>query len=209
MSQAIFPVLPGLTFDIVKQPRFSTKIQTAVSGKEYRAAFYNYPLYTFSFAYDLLRDTAAFQELQKVMGFFNARKGCFDNFLFDDTTDDTAATQSFGTGDGVTANFQLARTYGNGSFNASDLVQNYNVITSVFNNASNIAPGAGAGKYTVSNTGMVTFGTAPAANATITWNGTFYYRCRFVSDTLDFNLFMASMWDLKKLDFIGSPQNKV
>ena len=55
------------------------------------------------------------------MGFFNARKGSFDNFLFDDPTDDTASSQNFGTGDGVTANFQLTSTYGNGSFNASDI----------------------------------------------------------------------------------------
>jgi uncharacterized protein (TIGR02217 family) len=209
MSNSVFPALVGLTWPVVKQPLFSTKIQRAVSGKEYRAAFMQYPLMTFTLPHDMLRDAAAFGELQAVMGFFNARQGSFDNFLFNDVTDNTAASQSFGTGDGNTTTFQLARTYGNGTANAVDLVMNPNVITSVYNNASNIPHGAGAGKYTVDGAGLVTFGTAPAANAAITWNGTFYYRCRFVADSLDFNEHMSGLWDLMQLQLIGSTQNKV
>ena len=208
MSNAIFPVMLGLQYDIVKQPMFSTKIQRAVSGKEYRAAFFQYPLYTFTFAYDLLRDAATFQELQKVMGFFNARQGSFDNFLFLDPSDSIVTAQAFGTGDGVTANFPLIRTYGNGGFTANDLCQN---VTSnqVYDNGAPVTYGAGAGNYTLSTAGVVQFGTAPTANHTLTWTGVFYYRCRFVSDTLDFNNLMSGLWDLKKLDFIGSPMNKV
>ena len=208
MSSAVFPVLPGLKFDVIKQPIFSTKIQRASSGKEYRAAFYQYPLYKFTFAYDLLRDAATFQELQKVMGFFNARQGSFDNFLFSDPSDAGVTAQSFGTGDGNTTTFQLTRTYGNGSFNASDLVQNVNA-NAVYDNGNAVTYGSGAGNYTVGSTGIVTFGTAPVANHALTWTGTYYYRCRFVDDSLEFNNFMNGLWELSKISFLGSPQNKL
>lgn len=209
MSNVVFPSLPGLQFDIVKQPMFNTKVQRAVSGKEYRAAFMQYPLYTFTLAYDLLRDAAAFQEFQKLLGFFNARQGSFDSFLFLDATDSAAASQNFGTGTGTATAFPLRRTYGAGGFTANDLVQNVLTITSVFDGTHNVPPGAGAGNYTVDSVGTVTFGTAPGAGNAITWNGTYYYRCRFVADTLDFNQFMNGLWELKQLQFIGSPQNKV
>lgn len=209
MSNSIFPALSGLAWPVVKAPAFNTKIQRAVSGKEYRAKYMQYPLTTFSLSHDLLRDAASFQELQQLMGFFNARQGSFDNFLFNDITDNAALSQNFGTGDGNTATFQLQRSYGNGSANAVDLVMNANVITSVYDGPNNIPHAAGAGNYTVSNTGVVTFGTAPGAGNAITWNGTFYYRCRFVDDSLEFSEFMSGLWELTKLQFIGSIQNKV
>jgi len=208
MSSAIFPVLPGLQFDVVKQPMFNTKIQRSVNGKEYRAAFMQYPLYTFTFAYDLLRTAASFSELQELVGFFNARQGSYDNFLFLDPVDSTVSSQQFGTGDGNTTTFQLARTYGYAGFTADDVVQNPGT-NAVYDNGNAVTYGAGAGNYTMGSTGIVTFGTAPVAGHTLTWTGSFYYRCRFVEDTLDFNNFMSGMWDLKQLSFVGSPQNKV
>ena len=215
MSNQVFPSLAGQSWPFVKGPTFSTKIQTAVSGKEYRAAFMQYPLTTFTLYYDLLRDAATFQELQQVMGFFNARQGSFDNFLFNDPSDNSVVAQNFGTGDAVTANFQLQRTYGNGSANAVDLVMNPNVITAVFDGAHNCPLGAGAGNYTVSSAGVVTFGTVPGGGNALTWTGTYYYRCRFLIDTIDFGEFMNGLWDLNGvsssgyLQMIGSTQNKV
>jgi hypothetical protein len=112
MSNAIFPVLPGLQWERKRTPKFSTIVQTSVSGKESRVALWSYPRYTYSVSYDILRSSLSFLELQTLMGFFNQRQGMFDSFLFDDPEDDTATAQLFGTGDGTTTAFQLSRTYG-------------------------------------------------------------------------------------------------
>ena len=111
VSGPVFPVLPGLKWDVVKQPEFSTKIQRSASGREARAAFWTYPLWTYKLGYELLRDDAT-NELDTLLGFFLARRGAFDSFLFLDPDDNTITGQAFGIGDGVTAAFQLQRTLG-------------------------------------------------------------------------------------------------
>ena len=209
MSNAIFPALIGLKWDIVKRPTYNTKIQRAVSGKEYRAAFMQTPVWNFTLGYDLLRDAAAYLELQTLCGFFLARQGSFDSWLYTDSNDWSVTAEAFGTGDGADTTFQLSRAYGAGGFTASDYVQNVNTLTGIYDNGTPVAQGAGAGKYTIDANGLVTFGTAPVAGHALTWTGTFYYRCRFMADALDFNNFMSGMWDLKQLQFLGSPQNKV
>ena len=109
MSNAVFPVLAGLDWNVIKTPVWKTRIQEAVSGKELRAALMSYPLWKFSLSYTVLRANAANAELQTLMGFFNARQGMFDSFLYTDPTDNSVANQSFGTGDGSTTAFQIGR----------------------------------------------------------------------------------------------------
>ncbi len=213
MSNATFPTLASLGWNIVKQPMFLTKTQRSVSGKEYRAAFMQYPLWTFNLSFSLLRkgtlNGTLYTEQEQLVGFFGARQGAFDSFLYDDPTDDTVTDQSFGTGNGVTTVFPLVRSYGAGGSTLTELVQNVNTITNIKVNGVTIVQGSGAGKYLIDSVGNVTFGTVPAAAATITWSGSYYYRCRFREDTLDFNNFMSQLWELKKLSFVGSPVNKV
>ena len=55
MSNEIFPELPGLEWNGHWTPQFKTKIQTAVSGKEYRSAMMASPLYRVSLSYEFLR----------------------------------------------------------------------------------------------------------------------------------------------------------
>lgn len=203
MSNAIFPVLPGLTWDIGKRPEYNTMVHRAVSGKEARAALMAYPLWTFTLSYEMLRDGVAGVEFDKLAGFFGARQGSFDSFLFDDTTDNSVTDQQFGTGDGTTTQFQLVRTFGN-TFTFLEPVQNVNVLTNIKDNGS-VVSGA---NYSVSN-GLVTFNTPPVTGHTLTWTGTYYFRVRFVEDVADFNLFMYNFWELKKIQLVGSPLNKV
>lgn len=214
MSNSALPLMPGLTWPMVKQPSFNTKVQRAVSGKEYRAAFMQYPLYTFTLSYSVLRDGllpdgVTYAELATLAGFYLARQGSFDSFLYTDPSDNLVTAQQFGTGDGVTTLFPLKRTYGAGGFTADDLVQNVNAITGIYDNGTPVVQGAGPGKYTIDSSGNVTFGTAPVAAHVLTWTGAYYYRCRFVRDSVDFSGFGNKLWDLKQLQFVGSPQNKV
>lgn len=198
MSNAIFPALPGLAWDTQVAPQFNTKIHRAVSGFEVRAAYMAYPLWKFLLKYELLRDNAANNEVKILLGFFNTRLGSFDSFLYTNPSDSAVIAQSFGTGNGVTLSFQLLRSYGG----YIEPVQNLNGAPSIYVNGVLTA-------CTISGTGSVLFSAPPANGAALTWSGSFYYRCRFLADMIDLNQFMKNLYNLSKLEFIGSPMNKV
>ena len=199
MSNLVFPILPGLSWGVSKYPIWSTKIQRAVSGKEYRNTLFSQPLYTFKLKYELLRASTAFPELQQLLAFFNARQGSFDNFLYTDPTDNSVTGQSIGTGNAVATQFQLVRSYGGNVESA----MNVNSITNIsINGTPTVA-------YTIDGFGLVTFNTAPANGAALTWTGSYYYRCRFAKDSSEFENFMYQLWELKTLELLGSLGNKI
>lgn len=202
MSNAVFPVLAGLTWDIKASPQFNTSVKRAVSGSEVRAAYMVYPLWTFSLKYELLRDNVANNELQTLLGFFNARQGQFDSFLHSHPPDSAVTAQQFGAGTGAQTAFQLVRSYGG----YVEPVQNLNGSPAIYIDG---VLKTLTTDYTISATGMVTFVVAPQAGKALTWTGSFYYRCRFLSDEIDPSQFMRDMYNLSKLEFIGSPKNKV
>lgn len=204
MSNAQFPDLPGRLWDIGKSPRFNTKTLTSVNMTEYRAAFSASPIYHFGFSYDVLRDGAqpdgvTYDELRELMGFYMQRLGRWDSFLYDDPGDNATTNSVFGMGDGNTPTFKLARTLGG----FSERVANINDILNV--SVANTPTTA----YDVDTLGVVTFETPPAANAVLTWSGTYYYRCRFSNDNLDFTQFMPKMWALQMLEFDGCLGTKI
>ncbi|HSM99024.1 MAG TPA: DUF2460 domain-containing protein [Gallionella sp.] len=202
MSNAVFPVLPGLAWDILLSPLFNTKVHRSVSGYEVRAAFMVYPLWKFALKYEVLRDNASFNELRTLVGFYNARQGQFDSFLYSNPSDSSVTAQQFGVGTGSQFTFQLTRSFGG----YVEPVHNLNGNPSIYVNG---VLKTLTTDYTISATGLVTFLASPPNGASITWTGSFYYRCRFLSDTNDFNQFMKNLYNLSKLEFIGSPMNKV
>jgi hypothetical protein len=109
MSNTVFPTLAGITWNVLKSPRWSTKVHESAGGKEMRAAFWSTPIYTWQLTYELLR-ASALLELQSLIGFFNARQGRFDSFLFSDPADNNVTAHGFGAGDGVKTAFQLQRS---------------------------------------------------------------------------------------------------
>lgn len=203
MSNAVFPTLAGLSWNIGRAPKFNTFTHTAVSGRELRGTYQVYPLYNFTLVYEVLRAFTATPDFQTIVGFFLSRQGSFDNFLFTDWTDNSVTDMAFGVGDGSTTGFQLTRAFGAGGSTYAEPVQNINALTNI-----KIA-GSVTGAYTINSTGFVTFSSPPAASAALTWTGTFYYRCRFVHDTADLNNFMNLLWELKTLELIGAPGNRV
>jgi uncharacterized protein (TIGR02217 family) len=191
MSNAVLPALVGLNYPVIKTPRWSTKVQTTVSGKETRLNLWSYPIWEYTLGYDVLRSDAVNLELQQLVAFYNARSGSYDDWLFNDPDDNTATNQSFGTGDGTTTAFQLQRAYGG----YVEPVRGINAISSVNVNGTTTAA------YTVSATGLLTFTTAPAASAALRWSGTYYWRVRFMDDHIDLNKFANQFWELKTLRF--------
>jgi uncharacterized protein (TIGR02217 family) len=197
MSNAVYPTLPGLTLESSKTPEFSTQIQRSVNLSELRASFAEAPVYNFKLQYEVLREGTvhgtAYTELRSLMGFFLARYGSWDSFLFTDPNDYGVTSQSIGTGDSFTTEFQLIRSFGAGN----EPVKNVNSIVSV--SVSNTPTSA----YTISS-GLITFNSPPAANAPIVWSGTYYYRCRFTNDTQEFSQFMRQLFEAGEVEFIGS-----
>lgn len=196
MSNAVLPLLKGLTFPVRKTPRWSTKIQTGVSGKETRIGLWSYPIYDYEQQYSMLRSDNVNLELQTLLDFYSARQGSFDTWLFNDPDDNTATLMSFGTGDGATTAFQLTRTLIGGGF--AEPVSAPNTVTQVR------VAGSATGAYTLNSaTGVITFTVAPANAAALDWTGTYYWRCRFKGDTFDVEKFHNMFWEAKALKFVS------
>ena len=98
---------------------------------------------------------------------------------------------TYGTGNGTTTTFQLARQINSWT----ELVYGaYDPI--IYNNGAVVAPA----NYTVNN-GLVTFGTAPANGHALTWTGYHYFLCRFDDDTLSVDGIMGALFSNKGLKF--------
>jgi uncharacterized protein (TIGR02217 family) len=195
MSNAVYPSLPGLTFPIERTPEWATDVQTSASGRDFTRTLYTAPRYRYKLSYEFLRDSVAAQEFRTLLGAFNARMGQWDTWLFSDPDDSSVTAQVFGTGNGSNKVFQLERVLGG----FAEAVYDLNGAPSIY--VGGVLKTAGT-DYTISSTGLVTFTSAPAAAASLTWTGSYYWRCRFLSDTLDFRKMMAGFWELASVEFI-------
>ena len=193
MSDAIFPTLPGLDWDVSKTPEFYTITKTSPTGLDVSAVLAAYPRWHFSLSYAFLRDDGTTTgELQQLVGFFLQRYGNVDDFLYLDPSDNTATNQVISIGDGVTKQFQLCRNYGG-------------FVEPVYGVVSGTPKISVDGVLTtdiyISSKGLVTFNTAPAANAVLSWSGKYYYRVKFNDPTTEFNNFLYKLWEAKKVEF--------
>jgi uncharacterized protein (TIGR02217 family) len=196
MSDSVLPNLPGLLWNKEVEPLFNTRVQKSPSLREIRISFSPKPLRTFKLAYELLRDDVTHNELKQLFGFYLSRAGSFDSFLYADPSDSIATQEQIGVGNSSQTEFQLVRTF-NGE---TELVLNaLSATTTVFSNGVEVSDD----DYSLSG-GVITFDTAPPLGAVITWSGTYYYRCRFEQDQLDFNKFMREFWESREVAFIGS-----
>lgn len=198
MSNLIYPAnLPGLKFDNTRSPVFNTGVQAALSGKESRIAYQQYPLMEFEMQYELLRDYTVPSDLKALTGLFIACQGKYDTFLFSDPAFNTVSAFQFGTGDGVTTAFQITAAYQNtGGPGGVELIQNFNGTPFIFKSGTlQVNPT----NYTLGATGIVTFVSAPAAAAPLTWSGAFLYRCRFDDDSFTVTQFLSNFWENKRV----------
>ncbi len=199
---AIFPSLPGLGWSVTKAPRFATRIQRAVTGRELRVVDQAAPIWTWTLTYSLLRDKwdargpaalgAGYDELRTLAGFFLQQQGAFQPFLFDDPTDDAVTAQSLGTGDASTTSFQLVRSMGG----FSEAITAPNTVSAIYFNG---VRQAAAGFAIAADTGLVTFSAPPPAGILVTADFTYYFRVRFAEDTAEFENFMFQLWQLKQI----------
>lgn len=198
MSADVFPTLAGLAWNVRRTALWQTNVQTAVSGKETRAAFWSYPLYRWELVYEFLRGDPVRAEFQALMGFFNARQGRFDPFLYRDADDNQVAGQPIGIGDGVTDTYQLVRALG--GYVEPILAPDEVTAVSVGGVALDPAAWSVAG-WDSDTPGRLTLAAPPAAGAAIIADFSFFFPCRFEEDELTFDKFMKALWGAESVPF--------
>lgn len=200
MSNSIFPIpaFPNGSrgWDIVKYPVFNTIIQTPVSKRgETRISTTPYCVWEFQMTFPYVKGTFndSTSYLNQIAGFYMQMQGAANSWLYDDPQDDTiTAPVSFGTGDGVTKAFQLSRPIGA----YQDIIQNLNGTPTIYIN------GVSTTAFSINSLGVITFTSAPAVNAVLTWTGRYYFRCRFKNDSLDqLKQIFTNHWTIQTLEW--------
>ncbi len=196
----VFPALTGVSLPVIRTPIWKTGMQEPISGADTRLQHWSYPRYRYTLTFDLLRQAAAFGELQTLMGFYNQVGGAAGVFQYQDPQDNAAPPDQFvAFGDGTSSQFQLVRARGGfvDPVFAVDTVINVKLNGVVQNPAT----------YTVDTKGVVNFNASVPLGIPIWWNGSFNWFCRFDDDNYDFEQFTAAadfqgpLWQLKKLTF--------
>jgi hypothetical protein len=130
--------------------------------------------------------------IAQLLGLFAAAKGRAGTFTFFDNSDHQVTNYQFGTGDGSSEVFQLTRPLGN-SF---EWVQNVVGTPTIFIN------GTPTSAYDIDDKGVITFHSAPANGAALTWSGDFQFLLRMKDDSIaDLKLFFEDAWAISTLAF--------
>jgi hypothetical protein len=211
----VFPNLPGLGWSVSKSPRFQTRTQKATSGRQLRIVDQQYPIWTFTLNFPLLRDDndsragngvgpgVGYNELRTLAGFFLELQGAYGNFLFWDPTDNTVAAQYLMTGNGTTNSTPLLRAMGSFEEPLLGVVDDGSHPLQFFFNGVFQSSGVGTSSqfgYTgVADT--VTFTAAPAAGGVVTANYSYYFLCHFSDDTMNLENFLYQLWQAKSVKF--------
>ncbi|MGO9743983.1 MAG: DUF2460 domain-containing protein [Roseiarcus sp.] len=215
MTNLVFPTLAGQGWSVHKKPTWSTIVASHVSGREVRDQLWMNPIWEFELTFNGLDGTSngaygglGAQSMQALMGFFLQCGGQAQSFIYYDSTDYQVTAQNFGTGDGSTTSFQLTRSLGGFSewivapvteSSKSLYFQGFTVTATaplIYEAGSLVS----SSNYSLDN-GLVTFTTAPASGAALTWAGYFGFACRFDADTLDFEQPMTNLWKVESVKF--------
>lgn len=179
----------AIAFHSTGGPERRTEIVTLGSGFEERNAVWA----NSRRRYDAGTGVKTLDDIHAVIAFFEARGGRLHGFRFKDFADykscapNAAVTpndQPLGTGDGTTRTFQLAKTYTSGPASWTRSIKK-----PVAGSVRLAVAGVETAAFTCDTTsGLVTFATAPPANAALTAGFAFDVPVRFDTDSLSINL---------------------
>lgn len=207
---ATYPTLPGLTYSVIKRPKWFTGIGTAATGREVRVAYAENPLWEYELTYNVLHDepnpsAATASDLKTLMGFYLSMSGAFQPFLFLDPDDNNVTAQTIGATDGVATTWTLIRTYGGADGVGSEPIGYVNTGApfNVYLNGVLVDPTTYDVLTTVPVNQQVRFHSAPTAGETVTVDMTYYYYVRFMDDHYDFEKFMDRLWSLGKVTLMS------
>ena len=193
MTLLTFPPLSGLVYPVGRQPIMSTIVNRAVNNKVNALQMVSYPIYAYALEYSFLRAFSPHAEFQTLSTFFKQVGGRAKAFQFHDVDTDTATAQAFGTGDGVSTDFQLVYSQTAGGFSFAEPVFVPVTVTQI------TKAGVATALYSIQPGGIIRFNTPPANGAALAWTGTFNWLCRFDDDALDFQKFANNFWRLGKI----------
>jgi hypothetical protein len=193
------PSLVGQGWSFHKKPIWSTGVASHVSGRSTRYQQYQYPLWEFEALWNGLSsanpDATGFgaQSLETLMGFFLQVYGQYEPWLFVDPSDySVPITELQAIGDGSTTTFVLTRAMGG----YDEPVPWVTAVSEVQVGGSELFSG-----FTFSAPNILTFSTAPIANAHVNVAFTFAFICRLMDDQLDFSEFMTMLFELQTFKF--------
>jgi uncharacterized protein (TIGR02217 family) len=167
-------------------PTFRNVIQEASSGNEQRFAQWTKCRCVGNLTYGLQNSSDPLGDFYAILALWRGHFGSLYPFRFRDWGDYIATNEVFGTGTGSQTQFQLSKTYDPqaillGTEGSFFYVRAITLLASTpeirINNVVTTA-------YTISASGLVTFTTAPAAAAQLTWSGEFDVPVRFDTDQL-------------------------
>lgn len=164
-------------------PRFSTTVFEAASGREQRNVNWSRVRGRWTVGSGL-RDLAL---LNLFRDFFYVMQGRATGFRFKDWADFRIIEGPIGTGDGVTTVFNVVKRYSaSGNHYDRRIAKIVAGTYHVFVDGGELTEGSGAGKFQIdANTGIVTLGTAPDADAAVTITTDFAVPVRFDTDDAD------------------------
>lgn len=198
MTIPTFPTLPGLTYPAIRSPIWLTDREESISGKQARYALRNVPLWHWELPFSFLRTSTQYNEWQSLVSFYNTLYGSQGLFQFRDDQDYLAASQSFGSGDGVSTAFQLLRTGPTAGGTFVESVYAPSTVTLVTVAGTTLT----STQYSVSTGGIINFSSgAPAAAAALVWSGSYNWLCRFDDDNLNLSRFVSNLYELPSLKF--------
>lgn len=164
-------------------PKFRTQVVTSDSGAESRVQTWQFPLCS----YKLTRDLFSAADHDKLLAFWRIMGGRATGFRFKDFMDFRATGQNIGTGDGLTATFQLRKAY-TFADNLTGVSQTlWRIIKKPVPGTVSISVDGvlkTSGWTINTSTGLVSFTVAPASGAIITSSFEFDVPVRFSSDDL-------------------------
>lgn len=191
----LFPTVMGLTWPIKRREEFNTIIQKAASAKEVRWSNWSNPIWHWELKFSYLKDTGtAPTALRTLMNFYSTHGGCLYDFLFEDTSDNTAAYQPSlpYTTNGTNRRFQLARQLANEGDPTGrvESIWSPHVIEQVL--LDNVPQ---VGNWSHIGNGLIEFASAPSTGKTFSWNGSYYWRVRFEDDIQEFTRTREQLWE--------------
>jgi len=209
----VFPVLPPLAWPVHKKPLLASRATKAATGRSTKLACAVFPRWAFTLTYggnSWLRDQtqnivpdptlSGYTELEQLSGLFLACRGSYGEFYYNDPDDDSRLAQLVATANGTSTTYPLYYSWGSGPFTPAFYapVGGINTIDAVYFNGVAQSPS----DYTTdaTNTQLV-FASAPTAGVVITADFHFYFRCRFLDDTMVFSQFAKNKWEVKEVRF--------
>lgn len=224
MSNQVFPAkVRGLDFSVVVTDEHSTIKQSGPSFVSTNIIQTYNPIHHFSLVYNYLRDDPSNiaagltdTDLRTLRGFYNARHGSGDNFLFSDPDDHSVTDQELSVvTDGVYFYSPLQRNMGGFMEDITDLDSSIPLVVHANGALKNLTT-----HYTVEGPGLAISGyaymglylkwvngspvTAPADPVTATFG--FYHRVEFEEDKLSFERFWKKCWTLGGANSRGSSE---